>query len=42
MIKKFLKYALGAIVLLGVLSALFGGGGVQINPRLNRPRPLNK
>lgn len=27
MIKKILKYTLGAIVLLGVLGALFGGGG---------------
>ena len=29
MIKKILKYTLGAIVLLGVLGALFGGGGAN-------------
>lgn len=42
MIKKILKYTLGAIFLLGVLSALVGGGGVRNQPRLTLPRPLNK
>lgn len=31
MIKKILKYTLGAIFLLGVLGALTGGGGYKIN-----------